>query len=95
VEEVRWTLYRSWLRWPFGWRAPFVAFQVPERAGVVTVVTPRFIRHAHREGRSVQVWVVDTADDCRRLLAWGVDGLISDRPDIALQARDAHLVATG
>jgi glycerophosphoryl diester phosphodiesterase len=28
------------------------------------------------------VWTVDTEDDARRLLAWGVDALITDRPDI-------------
>jgi glycerophosphoryl diester phosphodiesterase len=30
----------------------------------------------------VQVWTVDTVADARRLLAWGVDALITDRPDI-------------
>jgi glycerophosphoryl diester phosphodiesterase len=30
----------------------------------------------------VQVWTVDTTEDTRRLLAWGVDALITDRPDM-------------
>jgi len=30
----------------------------------------------------VQVWTVDAEADARRLLEWGVDALISDRPDI-------------
>ena len=30
------------------------------------------------------VWTVNQADDIRRLLDWGVDGLITDRPDIAV-----------
>lgn len=88
ASEVRWTLNRSWVGWPFGWPGKFVAFQVPERAGRVTIVTPRFVRQVHREGRVVQVWVVDDSADCRRLLDWGVDGLISDRPDIALAVRN-------
>jgi hypothetical protein len=29
----------------------------------------------------VQVWTVDGEDDARRLLSWGVDALITDRPD--------------
>lgn len=91
VKETRWTLYRSWVRWPGRLSGGHVAFQVPERAGRLTLVTRRFVRHVHREGRVVQVWVVDCSDDCRRLLEWGVDGLISDRPDVAIAARDAFV----
>jgi glycerophosphoryl diester phosphodiesterase len=86
--EARWTLHRSWVRWPFVSTRPYIAFQVPERAGRLRVVSPGFVRQAHREGQVVQVWVVDGESDASRLLAWGVDGLISDRPDITVPARD-------
>jgi glycerophosphoryl diester phosphodiesterase len=86
--EARWTLHRSWVRWPLASRRPFVAFQVPERAGRLRVVTPAFIRQVHREGRVLQVWVVDSDADARRLLSWGVDGLITDRPDVTVAVRD-------
>lgn len=87
--EARRTLHRSWVRWPFVAERPYVAFQVPEQAGRLRVVTPSFIRQAHREGQLVQVWIVDHAADARRLLDWGVDGLITDRPDITVATRDA------
>ncbi|MBI3403543.1 MAG: glycerophosphodiester phosphodiesterase [Acidobacteria bacterium] len=80
-EEVRWALYRSWVRWPVP-RVGYAGFQVPEMAGRTRVVSPRFIDAAHRAGLGVQVWTVDTAEDARRLLAWGVDALITDRPDV-------------
>jgi glycerophosphoryl diester phosphodiesterase len=32
----------------------------------------------------VKVWTVDEPDDMRRLLRWGADAIISDRPDIAV-----------
>jgi glycerophosphoryl diester phosphodiesterase len=31
----------------------------------------------------VQAWIIDAPEDMRRLMDWGVTGLISDRPDIA------------
>jgi glycerophosphoryl diester phosphodiesterase len=80
-EEVRWALYRSWCRWPVR-RPPYAGYQVPERAEATRVVSPAFVRHCHAAGLGVQVWTVDTEADARRLLEWGVDGLISDRPDL-------------
>src|SRR5579862_1855805 len=85
-EEVRWALYRSWCRWPRGMApgAEYGGYQVPERAGTTRVVSPRFVADAHRAGLAVQVWTVNTEADARRLLGWGVDALITDRPDIMM-----------
>jgi glycerophosphoryl diester phosphodiesterase len=80
-EEVRWALYRSWCRVPA--RAPaYAGYQIPEHAGATRVVSRRFIDHAHRAGLGVQVWTVDDEETARRLLEWGVDALITDRPDV-------------
>ena len=80
--ETRWALYRSWIGWPLGTTA-YREFQVPEHAGLVPIVTRRFVRHAHRAGIPVKVWTVNTADDIRRLVSFGVDAVITDRPDVA------------
>jgi glycerophosphoryl diester phosphodiesterase len=80
-EEVRLALYRSWCRWPVS-QTTYRGYQIPEFAGRTRVVSPRFVADAHRAGLFVQVWTVDTAADARRLLGWGVDALITDRPDI-------------
>jgi glycerophosphoryl diester phosphodiesterase len=87
--EARWTLHRSWVGWPFTRRRKYVAFQVPEYAGRMRVVSPGFVRHVHREGHTIQVWVVNDPAVMHRLLDWGVDGIISDVPDIAVRARNA------
>jgi glycerophosphoryl diester phosphodiesterase len=89
--EARWTLYRSWCRWPGVSSRPYCAFQVPERAGRLRVVSPAFVAQAHRERSRVDVWVVDSADDIKRLFSWGVDGVITDRPDVAVFVRDAWM----
>ena len=86
--EARWTLHRSWVRWPWLSDHPYFAFQVPEYAGRIRVVSTAFVRQVHRQGHVLQVWVVNDGDDIRRLLDWGVDGIISDRPDIAVATRD-------
>lgn len=80
-EEVRWALYRSWVGWAPG-RVAYGGFQVPERAGATRIVSPAFVACAHRAALAVHVWTVDTEADARRLLGWGVDALITDRPDI-------------
>lgn len=88
-DETLKTLHRAWVRWP--WPEPRVhaAYLVPERSGRVRVVSRAFVRQAHRGGQAVCVWVVDRPADIRRLLDWGVDGLITDRPDLAVPERDA------
>jgi glycerophosphoryl diester phosphodiesterase len=80
-QEVRWALYRSWCRWPVT-RVAYQGYQIPEVSGTTRVVSPRFVQHSHAAGLRVQVWTVDTEEAARRLLAWGVDALITDRPDI-------------
>src|SRR5262245_16915030 len=80
-EEVRLALYRSWCRWPVS-RTSYSGYQIPEFAGRTRVVSPRFVKDAHRTGLAVQVWTVDSESEARRLLGWGVDALITDRPDI-------------
>ncbi len=92
--EVRLAVYRSWLRWPVR-RAAYQTYQVPEKAEATRIVSPRFIRGAHAAGLKVQVWTVDEEADMRRLLEWGVDGLISNRPDLAVRVRDEYLAARG
>ena len=65
--------------------------QVPVEQGPFTVVTKRSIRNAHRRGVDVHVWTIDEPDDMHRLLDLGVDGLMTDRPQIlkdVLIARD-------
>jgi glycerophosphoryl diester phosphodiesterase len=83
-EETRLALYRSWVRWPVR-RPPYREFQVPEFAGSTRVVSPRFVRYARDAAVAVRVWTVNDEADMVRLLSWGVDGLISDRPDIAVE----------
>lgn len=80
--EVRLAFYRGLARWPVR-DVPYHVYQVPEHSGLLRIVSPRFIRDAHRAALKVQLWTVDDEADMRRLLDWGADALITNRPDLA------------
>lgn len=58
-----------------------VALQIPERIGLVPLATARLVDSCHAAGVEVHVWTVNEVRDIERLLARGVDGIISDRCD--------------
>ena len=60
------------------------ALQVPERQGGVRIVTPRLIAAAHRHEVEVHVWTVNRPEEMLRLVAMGVDGIVTDRADVAI-----------
>lgn len=63
----------------------FDALQIPERHRGIRVLSPRLIDAAHRAGVEVHVWTVNDPERMRRLVAAGVDGIITDRADLALE----------
>ena len=67
------------------YRPPGAAFQVPEYSGSLHVLTPRFVRGAQRNNVAVHPWTIDDPADMERFLDMGVDGIITDRPDIMIE----------
>lgn len=45
-------------------------------------VTQKLVNQAHREGYSVNTWTVNAPVEMRRVIDLGVDGIITDRPDV-------------
>jgi glycerophosphoryl diester phosphodiesterase len=64
---------------------PSPCVQVPVRHGAVTIVDERFVRKAHRSGLQVHVWTIDDPVEMARLLDLGVDGIMTDRPEVLKQ----------
>jgi glycerophosphoryl diester phosphodiesterase len=55
---------------------------LPHRYGDLTVVDEAVVAWFHARGMPVHVWTVDDEREMRALLALGVDGIVTDRPDV-------------
>jgi glycerophosphoryl diester phosphodiesterase len=48
-------------------------------------VTAQQVQRVHKLKRRVHVWTVNTAEDMCQLFTWGVDGIITDDPQLAME----------
>lgn len=58
------------------------AAQIPPRRGLIKLVTKPLVRAARRRGVEVHVWTIDGAAEMSELLDLGVDGVVTDAPDV-------------
>lgn len=68
------------------YRPAGAALQIPEMYGNHRLVSPETIHAAHAAGLEMHVWTVNDPADMRRLLDLGVDGVMSDKPEVLLAA---------
>jgi glycerophosphoryl diester phosphodiesterase len=74
----------GWLGWwsrSFGFN--FGAYQALHPA--LRDTNPQQVARVHRLKRLINVWTVNTVEDMRRLIGWGVDGIITDDPQLAIE----------
>ncbi|MGV8876053.1 MAG: glycerophosphodiester phosphodiesterase family protein [Rhodoglobus sp.] len=62
-----------------------VAIQVPEKALGLRVTTERMIDRVHNLGIEMHVWTINEPQRMNQLLDLGVDGIVTDRADLALE----------
>ncbi len=67
------------------------ALQVPPRHRGLRLVTRGSVAAAHAAGLAVHVWTIDEPLEMGRLLALGVDGIVSNRPAVARKVIDGTL----
>ncbi len=52
----------------------------------VETLTPEFVEVARRLGLRVNAWTCNDPDRAQELAGWGVDGIVTDAPDVILRA---------
>lgn len=75
-DPLQWNRYLDWLRLlsPHGFNAN------------KKDLTETLIRDLHAQGKRVAVWTVNEPAEMAQFVRWGVDALITDKPDVALVA---------
>lgn len=63
----------------------FLSLQVPQESGGITVMTESFVKASHSRGLAVEVWTINDEETMQKLIDWGVDGIITDRPDLMMK----------
>jgi len=58
-------------------------------------LTAERIARAHQKGIRLHAWTVNKQQDMRRLLQWGIDGIFTDHPALALSMIDSCKSSSG
>lgn len=61
------------------------ALQVPEKIGSLQIANEEYVKAAHQMNLEVHIWTINKEEDMRRLIKMGVDGIITDYPDLLLK----------
>lgn len=83
--EIRWFYILHRLRLSRFHRALSDAYQLPTHSDGTRLDSARFIADAHKLNQQVHYWTIDDPAEMRRLLSLGADGIMTDRPDLALE----------
>ncbi len=57
----------------------------PEDSLGIQIMTRRFIYESHAKNIRVEPWTVDDPELMKQYIEWGVDGIITDRPDLMIE----------
>ncbi|WP_445479564.1 glycerophosphodiester phosphodiesterase [Lysinibacillus irui] len=60
-------------------------FQIPPKSGVIALDSPKFIQFLNNLNIPVHYWTINDKDTMNRLINNGAQGIITDRPDIAVE----------
>lgn len=75
----------SYVRLGAAWQPTTESFLIPEYQGDLQIISQRFVNQLH--GRNVRLypWTINSEEQMRRMIDYGVDGIITDYPSLALE----------
>ena len=79
--EVAKLRVRSWVGPAPSFPGAYAA-QVPHKQGPLTITDKKFVDEAHDSGLKVHVWTIDDPAEMHQLFDLGVDGIMTDRPQV-------------
>jgi len=65
-------------------------FQIPPKSGVVSLDSPKFIQFLSNLNIPVHYWTINDLVTMNKLIHNGAQGIITDRPDIAVELLQTH-----
>jgi glycerophosphoryl diester phosphodiesterase len=68
----------------------YTVLDMPLYFGDMRLVDEALLRAVDAHGKWINVWTVDEPDEMRQLVAEGVGGIMTDRPDLLRQVLDAR-----
>jgi glycerophosphoryl diester phosphodiesterase len=81
-EEARIFVLLSWLGLGHLYKAPGYSVQLPDKYYGLSLISRPLISAANELNLAVDVWAINDSEKMLKLLELGVDGIITDRPDI-------------
>lgn len=66
----------------------FACLQIPLKAKGIDLTNKSIIKRAHRRNIAVQYWTINNEEDMKKLIKLGVDGIMTDNPELLKQVLD-------
>lgn len=79
--EVAHLLFNS----PKSWKPEYQCLQIPASYRGIPLAGKNFIKRVQAKGLSINYWTINETEQMRSLLSKSVDGIVTDRPDLACQ----------
>jgi len=81
-EEARWMIILHWLGLGHLYDPPGYSVQLPVEQDGIRVISQSLVETARELNLRLDVWTVNNVQEMTDLIGFGVDGIITDRPDL-------------